>query len=174
MQRQDPPDATAWGLHGSIHRHCPGIKCLMHAHPIYSTVLASLTDSRLPAIDQNTATFFNRVVIDEDYGGLALSNEGERGAEMLSDSPCQVMIMGNHGILVIGDTVAQAFNRLYYFERAAETYIKALWTGQPLRRMSDEMAESLARALETYYDPTYGHFMELGKVLDQEEPDYRD
>ena len=68
MQRQDPPDATAWGLHGSIHRHCPGIKCLMHAHPIYSTVLASLADSRLPAIDQNTATFFNRVVIDEDYG----------------------------------------------------------------------------------------------------------
>ena len=61
--------------------------------------------------------------------------------------------MGNHGILVIGDTVAQAFNRLYYFERAAETYIKALWTGQPLRRMSDEMAESLAAALETYYGP---------------------
>ena len=174
MQRQDAPDSTAWGLHGSIHRHCPGIKCLMHVHPIYSTVLASLADSRLPAIDQNTATFFNRVVIDEDYGGLALADEGARSAEMLSDNPCHVMIMGNHGILVIGDTVAQAFNRMYYFERAAETYIKALWTGQPLRLMSDEMAESLAAALETYYDPTYGHFAELVAVLDREEPDYRD
>jgi ribulose-5-phosphate 4-epimerase/fuculose-1-phosphate aldolase len=40
---------------------------------------------------------------------------------MLSDNPCQVMIMSNHGILVIGDSVAQTFNRLYYFERATET-----------------------------------------------------
>ena len=40
--------------------------------------------------------------------------------------------------------------------------------------MSDEMAESLAAALETYYDPTYGHFAELVAVLDREEPDYRD
>ena len=93
----------------------------MHTHPIYSTVLASLADSRLPAIDQNSATFFNRVVIDEDYGGLALADEGERCATMLSDNPCQVMIMSNHGILVIGDSVAQTFNRLYYFERATET-----------------------------------------------------
>ena len=121
MERPDAPDPTAWGLHGSIHRLCPRIKCLMHAHPIYSTVLASLADSRLPAIDQNTATFFNRVVIDEDYGGLALADEGERCAKMLSDNPCQVMIMSNHGILVIGDSVAQTFNRLYYFERATET-----------------------------------------------------
>ena len=43
------------------------------------------------------------------------------------------MIMGNHGVMVLGDTVADTFNRLYYFERAAETYIRALQTGQPLR-----------------------------------------
>ncbi len=41
------------------------------------------------------------------------------------------MIMGNHGILVIGRTVAEACNRMFYFRRAAETYIKALWTGKP-------------------------------------------
>ena len=173
MSRPNPPDATAWGLHGSIHRHCPEIKCLMHVHPVYSTVLASLADSRLPAIDQNTAAFFNRVVIDEHYGGLALAEEGKRCAEMISLNPCQVLIMGNHGILVIGDTVDQAFNRLYYFERAAETYIKALWTGQSLRMMSDEMAEIVAQATETYYGPTYGHFKELVAILDREESDYR-
>ena len=52
--------------------------------------------------------------------------------------------MGNHGILVIGNTVADAFNRMFYFERAAETYIKALWTGRPLRTLSDEIAEKAA------------------------------
>jgi hypothetical protein len=40
--------------------------------------------------------------------------------------------------------------------------------------MSDEIAESLAVAMESYYDSTYGHFTELVAVLDREEPDYRD
>ena len=45
------PDATAWGLHGSIHRHCPHAKCVIHVHSIHATVLATLKDSRLPPID---------------------------------------------------------------------------------------------------------------------------
>ncbi|GIS87749.1 MAG: hypothetical protein CM1200mP18_04590 [Gammaproteobacteria bacterium] len=73
----------------------------MHAHPNYSTVLASL----LIVVCLQSIRIrqpFSTVWADEDYGGLALSDEGERCAEMLSGSPCQVMIMGNHGILVIG------------------------------------------------------------------------
>ena len=66
-------------------------------------------------------------------------------ASCFADPKVKVMIMGNHGILVIGDTVADAFNRMYYFERAAETYIKALWTGRPLRVLSDEIAEKTAQ-----------------------------
>ena len=97
----------------------------MHVHPIFSTVLASLADSRLQPIDQNTATFFNRYVIDESYGGLALEEEGERCAQLLQDPKKTVMIMGNHGIMIIGKSVAETFNRMYYFERAAETYIRA-------------------------------------------------
>ncbi len=131
MERDDAPDPTAWGLHGSVHRHCPSARCIMHAHPIYSTVLASLADSNLPPIDQNTAIFFNRYVIDNNYGGLAFSEEGQRCAELLSRNECKVMIMGNHGIMAIGNDVADTFNRLYYFERAAETYVKALWTQKP-------------------------------------------
>jgi len=50
---------------------------------------------------------------------------------MLQDPKIKVMIMGNHGVLVLGKNVADTFNRLYYFERAAETYIRALQTGQP-------------------------------------------
>ena len=109
------PDPTAWGLHGAIHRNCPHAVCVLHAHPIYSTVLASLNDSNLPPIDQNAASFYNRYVIDKNYGGLAFEEEGERCAAMLNDPLKKVMIMGNHGVLVIGADVADVFNRFYYF-----------------------------------------------------------
>ncbi|MEG9862208.1 MAG: class II aldolase/adducin family protein, partial [Parvularculales bacterium] len=112
MEDDDAPDPTAWGLHGAVHRHCPHARCVMHTHATHATVLASLADSRLPAIDQNTAMFHDRVVIDEDYGGLAFEEEGERCAGMLSDPKKKVMIMGNHGVLVIGSSAADAFNRL--------------------------------------------------------------
>ncbi len=168
LSRTDAPDATAWGLHGAIHRHCPHARCAMHVHPVHATVLASLADSRLPPIDQNTATFFNRHVIDEGYGGLAFEGEGERCARLLSDPGKKVMIMGNHGIMVIGDNVADTFNRMYFFERAAETYVKALQTGQPLRLLSDEIAEKTAREVERYNDQANRHLSELKAILDEE------
>ena len=167
------PDPTAWGLHGAIHRKCPHARCVLHAHPIYSTVLASLDDSSMPPIDQNAAMFYNRYVIDENYGGLALEEEGDRCAAMLNDPSKKVMIMGNHGVLVIGTDVADAFNRFYYFERAAETYIKSLWTQKPLKILSDIIAEKTALELENYPDLSMIFFDELKAILDEEEPSYR-
>mgnify|MGYP005702100863 FL=1 len=58
--------------------------------------------------------------------------------------------MGNHGILVIGSTIAETFNRLYYFERAAGNYGQALQTGMPLRVLADEVAEKTAQQLGAY------------------------
>jgi ribulose-5-phosphate 4-epimerase/fuculose-1-phosphate aldolase len=172
MNRPDAPDPTAWGLHGSIHRACPHARCLMHVHSIHATVLASLADSRLPPIDQNTAMFFGRYVVDDHYGGMAFGDEGARCATMLADPKVTTMIMGNHGVLVIGRTVAEAFNRLYYFERAAETYIRALQTGQPLRVLSDEVAEKTAQEWEAYPGYAENHLREIKALLDCEAPDY--
>lgn len=166
------PDATAWGLHGSVHRHCKHAKCVMHVHSVFATVLASLKDSTLPPIDQNCAAFFNRYVIDDHYGGLAFEEEGERCASLLSDPKKKVMIMGNHGVLVIGESVGDAFNRLYYFERAAETYIRALQTGQLLKILSDEIAEKTASELEGYPEQDERHFSELKAILDEEGSNY--
>jgi ribulose-5-phosphate 4-epimerase/fuculose-1-phosphate aldolase len=173
MSRPDAPDPTAWGLHGAVHRNCPHARCVMHVHSIHATVLASLADSVLPPIDQNSAMFFNRQVVDANYGGLAFEAEGERCSALLSDPKVQVMIMGNHGILVIGDSVAEAFTRMYYFERAAETYIKALWTGKPLRTLSDQVAENTARELDAYPGQSDRHLEELRAILDEQEPAYR-
>jgi ribulose-5-phosphate 4-epimerase/fuculose-1-phosphate aldolase len=172
MAQADAPDPTAWGLHGAIHRRCPHARCVLHAHPIFSTVLASLADSRLLPIDQNTATFFNRYVIDEGFGGLAFKEEGERCAAALADPKMKTMIMGNHGILILGDSVADAFNRLFYFERAAETYVRALQTGASLRILSDEVAERTARELDDYPGQSERHLSELRGILDDEGSNY--
>ena len=166
------PDPTAWGLHGSLHRLCPHVRCAMHVHSIHATVLASLADSTLPPIDQNTATFFDRYVIDDRFGGLAFEEEGERCARLLRDPKKKTLIMGNHGVMVTGATVAETFNRLYYFERAAETYIRALQTGRPLRVLSDEIAEKTAREIETYPGQAERHFAELKRILDEEGSNY--
>ena len=172
MHRPNAPDPTAWGLHSALHRLVPHARCIMHLHPIFSTVLASLADSRLPAIDQNTATFYNRIVIDTGFSGLAFEQEGERCARLFTHPKIKVMIMGNHGILVIGNSVADTFNRLYYFERAAETYIRALQTGQKLCVLSHQIAETTAQQLENYPGQAEAHFSELKTILDDEDSNY--
>jgi ribulose-5-phosphate 4-epimerase/fuculose-1-phosphate aldolase len=167
MSRPDAPEATAWGLHSAIHRACPHARCAMHVHSPFATVLASLANSHLPAIDQNSAMFHNRHVVDDAYGGMAFEAEGARCAALLSDPKVHTMVMGNHGILVIGPTVAETFNRLYYFERAAETYIRALQTGQPLRVLPDAIAEKTAQEWEG--QPAFAiHFLsEIKALLDE-------
>jgi ribulose-5-phosphate 4-epimerase/fuculose-1-phosphate aldolase len=172
MEGPNAPDPTAWGLHGTLHRLCPHARCAMHVHSIHATVLASLADSTLYPVDQNCAMFFNRFVVDNEYGGLAFEEEAQRCADLLQDPKVKVLIMGNHGVMVIGDTVADTFNRMFYFERAAETYIRALQTGQPLRVLSDEVAEKTAQEIESYPEQDQRHLAELKAILDEEGSNY--
>ena len=119
LEKENPPDATAWGLHGSLHKNCRHARCVMHVHSVHATVLASMkivsTTNKSGGIN-----FFNRQIIDNHYGGLAFEEEGERCSKLLENKKFTTMIMGNHGYLVIGQNVAEAFHRLFYFERAAE------------------------------------------------------
>ena len=162
LNQPDAPDATAWGLHSSIHKYCKHAICALHIHSTYATVLASLADSKLLPVDQNSAMFFNRYVIDEGYGGLAFESEGKRCANLMSD----------HGILVIGNSVADAFDRMYYFERACKTYILALQTGKPLRVISDAIAEKVACQIDNFSGDDSNHFNEIKLILDKQGSDY--
>ncbi|MEM7268023.1 MAG: class II aldolase and adducin N-terminal domain-containing protein [Pseudomonadota bacterium] len=172
MKTPDAPDPTAWGLHGAVHRHVPHARVALHVHPKYATVLASLADSTMPPIDQNTAMFYERLIIDDGFGGLAFEDEGARCARLFDDPRKKVMVMGNHGVLVIGETVAQAFNRLYFFERAARNLVIAYMTGKPMRVIPHEIASKTAAELDDYPDQAERHLAEIKLVLDQEEPDY--
>jgi ribulose-5-phosphate 4-epimerase/fuculose-1-phosphate aldolase len=172
LKGPNAPDPTAWGLHGALHRRCPHARCAMHVHSVHATVLACLKDKVLPPLDQNAAMFFDRQVVDDNYGGLAFEEEGERCAELFADPKKFVMVMGNHGIMVIGETVAQAFNRMYFFERAAEVYVRALSTGQPLAILPDEIAAKTADEIQNYPEQDLRHLSELKAILDAEGSDY--
>jgi ribulose-5-phosphate 4-epimerase/fuculose-1-phosphate aldolase len=172
MSRPDPPDRTAWCIHGAMHRQLPGARCILHVHPKFATVLSTLDDSRMPPIDQNTMRFFNRVAIDDHYGGMGIGQEAERLPQVLAGK--SVLVMGNHGVLVWADTVDEAFDLLYYFERACETLITAYSTGKTLRIVSDDVAEKTARQWAEYPDGWQHHFKALREILDEEEPDYKD
>ena len=172
MARPDAPDPTAWGLHGAVHRMCPHARCAMHVHSVHATVLACLEDPLLPPLDQNACMFYGRQAVDPDYGGLALEEEAERCCSHLSDPNTSVLVMANHGIMVVGETVSQCWNRLYYFEKAAETYVKALWTGRPLRILSHEIAAKTAAEINDYEGQEEMHLGELKRILDAEGSDY--
>ncbi|MEO1680606.1 MAG: class II aldolase and adducin N-terminal domain-containing protein [Pseudomonadota bacterium] len=172
LNRPGAPDPTAWGLHGSLHRLCQHARCAMHVHSAFATVLACLEDPVLPPLDQNACIFYGRQAVDAEYGGLAFTEEGERCADLLSDPSKTVLIMGNHGVMVIGQTIAETFNRLYYFERAAETYIRALQTGRPLRILSDEVAAKTEAELNGYPGEGQAHLSELKAILDAEGSTY--
>ena len=96
MEGPNAPDPTAWGLHGGLHKHCPHARCAMHVHSVYATVLACLADSRLPPVDQTSAMFFNRIAIDDSYGGLAFEEEGARCAQLLDDPKKKVLYRINN------------------------------------------------------------------------------
>ena len=173
MDRPDAPDPTAWALHGALHRQVPQARTILHVHSKYATVLASLSDSSMPPIDQNTMRFYGKVAIDEAYDGMGLGDEAERVARLMRGQEDKtVLMMGNHGIMILAPSIAYAFDEMYYFERSAETLVTAYMTGRPLRVASAEVAEKTARQWREY--PGLGdlHFAELKAMLEGEGSDF--
>ncbi len=173
MSGANAPDPTAWVIHGRLHALLPQACCVMHLHPKHATALAALDDSSIYPVDQNTMRFYDRMVIDDAYGGMALcEEEGERLARLIGDK--RVMMMCNHGILVVGPTVAQALDEMCYVERAAETLITCYATGRKLRVAADNVARLTAQQWADYSNLADDHLAEAKAILDREEPDYRD
>jgi ribulose-5-phosphate 4-epimerase/fuculose-1-phosphate aldolase len=172
LRNPNAPDPTAWFIHGRLHAKLPHARCVMHLHPKHATAIAALADSTIPPIDQNTMRFYGRVAQDETYGGMALSDEeGDRLAKVIGDKP--VLMMGNHGIMVIAPTIAQAFDEMYYLERACETLVTCYATGRPLRAASPNVAALTAQQWIEYPNLAHDHFAEVKAILDAEEPEYR-
>ena len=171
MNRPDAPDPSAWCIHGTMHAKLPQARCLLHLHPPYATAVAALADPEIKPIEQNTARFYNRVAMDDAFGGIADDQaEGERLVRVMGNK--SRMMMGNHGVLIAADTVAQAFDDLYYFERACQTLVLAYSTGQKLNVMAPDLAERTVAGWDNYRDSAFSHFAEMKKLLDKKDPSY--
>lgn len=159
-------DASAWCVHGTLHRRLPEARVVLHAHSPYATALACLKDPTMVPIDNNTARFYGRTAYDLSFGGISdAAEEGERLADAIGDK--SVLVMGNHGVTIVGDTVAEAFEDLYFFEKAAQTLILARSDGSPLAVLSDAVAQNTADGWRAYRGMAEKHFSYLCSVLTQ-------
>jgi ribulose-5-phosphate 4-epimerase/fuculose-1-phosphate aldolase len=173
MNRINPPDPSAWCIHGAVHAAVPHARVLLHCHPPHATALSTLADPTIRPIDQNTARFYNRVSTDLGFSGIAdNAAEGKRLAAAFGNH--SIMMMGNHGVSVAAETVAEAFDLLYFLERSARTMILAYSTGQPLNELSEEVAENTAAGWEQYNEMGVAHFESLKVMLDSTDSSYRE
>jgi ribulose-5-phosphate 4-epimerase/fuculose-1-phosphate aldolase len=171
MNRPDAPDPSAWCIHGHLHAGASQARCILHVHSPYATALACLADPEIKPIEQNTARYFNRVAIDLGFTGIADNDEeGERLVRALGNK--SRMMMGNHGVLVVAETVAEAFDDLFYLERACQTLVLAYSTGQKLNVMPPELAERTANGWLDYQPAAFSHFAQMKAMLDEKDPSY--
>jgi ribulose-5-phosphate 4-epimerase/fuculose-1-phosphate aldolase len=190
-------ELSARCIHAPIHR-ITGARVVLHTHQTWAIALNMLQDNRLLPTSQTAAFFHGHVAYDDDYTGLADStDEGERLARVISgqggkvdkankadgmatgDKPEKyIVFMKNHGVVVTGDTVAQAYRRLYKLERVCRNQLLAMGSGKPLSVLSDEVAARVQA-----YNPLDLHpreererlyFEAMMRVLDRELPGYAD
>ena len=172
FSRPDLPDPTAWHLHSALHQHVPQARCVLHTHMPYATTLCCLQDYELQMLDQNACRFYNRIAYDRNFGGMAFKEESERLVKLVGRNK-SIVFMGNHGVVVLGPTVAAAFDDLYYLEMACRTQVLALSTRQNLDLISDEVAEKTGVEWLEFPQIAENHLSEIMNTLDAEDPEYR-
>ena len=171
VEGDHPVEASALFIHGQTHCAAPQAKVVLHTHMPYATALTLLEDARLEPVEQNALRFHDRIAYDDDYNGPAFdADEGRRIASKLGNK--KVLFLANHGVVVTGLTVAEAFDDLYYLERAAMFQVLARSTGKPFRRIPSKVVEDTVEQTGWEHDLAQLHFAALKRILDREEPDY--
>lgn len=172
LQGEGEFEKTAFYIHSRIHLANPRATCVLHTHMPYATALTLLEGGRLEMVEQNALRFHDDIAYDDEYNGLVVDNaEGDRLARVLGSK--RVLFLANHGVIVVGRTVAEAFDGLYYLERACRLQVLARSMGGKLRPVRREVVsktcELLAADLPKY---SGAHFEALKRILDREEPAY--
>jgi len=138
-------EQSALCIHLPIHQADPvRHAAVLHTHMPYTTALTRLKDQRLLPIGQAELLLIQHIAYDEQYEGLAYDlDEGRRLAGVLGDK--SILFLANHGVIVTGHSVSQAYDKLYLLERAARFQILAYSTGQPLRELSPAQQDKVHR-----------------------------
>ncbi|MFB6462897.1 class II aldolase/adducin family protein [Bradyrhizobium tunisiense] len=163
---------SAVSIHAPMHRR--GIACVMHTHMPYATALSQLENMTLEPSSQNGMVLHELIAYDYDYNGLAnTQEEGERLADVLGNK--QILMLANHGVVTTGETVAEAYHRLYFLERAAMTQMIASAAGKR-RMIADEVLAKSRTLLQTakqeFSDEVNLYFNAVKRVLTARGSDY--
>jgi len=164
-------EKTAFYIHSRIHLAHPRASCVLHTHMPYATSLTLLEGGRLEMVEQNALRFYDDIAYDDTYNGLVVDNaEGDRLARVLGAK--RVLFLASHGVIVVGPSVAEAFDALYYLERACRLQVLARSMGK-LRQVRPEVVRETYRLLcadASKY--AAAHFSALKRLLEREERDY--
>jgi len=165
-------EKTAFWIHSRIHVAHPHAACVLHTHMPYATALTLLEDGRLEMIEQNALRFHGDIAYDDTYNGLVVDGaEGDRLAHVLGGK--RVLFLANHGVIVVGASVAEAFDALYYLERACRLQVLARMMGGKRRPVRADVVERTCRMLREDAPKYAGaHFEALKRILEREEPAY--
>ena len=168
-------EVTAFCIHSRVHARHHRARAVLHTHMPYATTLTSIQNGRVEPVNQNALRFWDDIAYDDDYGGIATATaEGDRIASKIGDK--RVLFLAHHGVIVVGESIAQAFDDLYYIERTCQAQVLAMSTGRPLKKIGDNMAKATADELKRSLGSEYAtrHFNALKALLDRECPDYKD
>ncbi len=164
-------ETSAFYIHAPVHQARPEARCVLHTHMPYASALTMLEDGRLEPAFQTSLRFLDSIAYDWEYNGLALDRaEGERLANVMGDK--QILFMGHHGIMLVASNAAQAYDALYYLERACMTQVLAMSTGLPLKHVSPDVVKATQRQYGMEVAQAEVHFAALKRVLDRDQPDY--
>jgi ribulose-5-phosphate 4-epimerase/fuculose-1-phosphate aldolase len=166
------PEITAFYIHGRLHLNVPRARVAFHTHMANATALAMLEGDPLVWAGQTALKFYGRTAVDENFNGLALDNsEGDRISAALGDA--DILFLKNHGVMVVAPTIAEAWNDLYYLERAAEVQLKAMSTGRTLKPVPTHVAEACYRQMRSGgNDSAIQHLESVKRVLSRTAPDF--
>jgi ribulose-5-phosphate 4-epimerase/fuculose-1-phosphate aldolase len=141
-------------IHSCVHRARPDFASVLHTHSANGLAVAAQKRGLLN-LTQHSMRFHNRIGY-HDYEGLAQDFDEQK--RLVRDlGPHKVMILRNHGLLAAGTTIRDAFEQLYYLERACEAQIRAQSAGVELIECSGEVAEKVALALDKPGRSAYEH-----------------
>jgi ribulose-5-phosphate 4-epimerase/fuculose-1-phosphate aldolase len=164
-------ELSAFSLHAPIHRRNKRARAVLHTHSPYATALCLIKDALVEPVFLAGLQFHGKIAYDETCQGAAFStSEGEREAAILGDN--NVLMMRNHGPIVVGPTVAAAFDRLYYLEESCHRQLLAMSAQRPLSTVAGEIAQALADQVPVFDAYAEKHLTAIKRVLDREEPEY--
>ena len=176
LEGQGVVELSAQSIHAPLHR-LTGAKVVLHTHQPWALALNMLEDNRLLPATQTAAFFDGRIAYDDTYTGLAASlNEGERLAGLMKNK--SVMFLKNHGVISVGDTIAQAYRLLYKLERACKTQVLAMSTGKPIHVLGQAVIDKVRTPNVNDRHPRSErerlYFEAMMRVIDRVNPGYAD